>query len=121
MGEKRKEEDRLETTGPLGRPQGSNTELADVEAECQSTLRALEREGAAPDPFLLYLRGLALADLNRSEDAVQCMARSLQLYPCNWSCWHSLMVRVCACMNHTLHISLTSMLTLNTFRLIHTH
>lgn len=96
LGEKKRDEDRLEASGPLGRPQGANTELDAVESGCQVAMASLKRQGvnSGEDPFLLYLRGLALSDLQRTDEAIACLARSLHLYPCNWGAWQALVVRI---------------------------
>ncbi|KXZ55829.1 hypothetical protein GPECTOR_2g1380 [Gonium pectorale] len=105
-GEKRREEERIEKGGPLGRaPELLNPELEGLEAELGKALAPLPGEDAGGgtgggsggggggegnlrgDPFLLYLHGLVLAGRGRVAEALEALAASLRAYPVNWSAW----------------------------------
>ncbi|KAI3429609.1 hypothetical protein D9Q98_005695 [Chlorella vulgaris] len=86
-GEKRKEEERIESKGG-GAAEASttcNVDLDSLEAELQQLVAAGRADG-----FLLYLLGLVLADREKKEEARQVLAASVTAYPCNWSAWLAL-------------------------------
>ncbi|EIE22594.1 TPR-like protein [Coccomyxa subellipsoidea C-169] len=85
-GEKRKEEERIESAGLLGKEGAANKELELLESE----LQAATRDPQTADPFLLYLYGLVLSDRERRAEAREALLRSVHGYPCNWSAWQAL-------------------------------
>ncbi|CAE6467973.1 unnamed protein product [Rhizoctonia solani] len=42
------------------------------------------------EPFLLFLKGVILARMNRRPEATEALIRSAKAYPWNWSCWKQL-------------------------------
>ncbi|EFN59736.1 hypothetical protein CHLNCDRAFT_133336 [Chlorella variabilis] len=89
-GEKRKEEERIESKAAGEAAAAANTELDGLEGELQALVAAGQADG-----FLLYLLGLVLADREKKEEARQALAASVTAYPCNWSAWLALQ-SVCA-------------------------
>lgn len=86
-GEKRKEEERVENGGPLGKEGVSNKDLEAVETE----LSTARQQGTA-DPFALYLYGMVLIDKEQKGEAQACLLESVTAYPCNWGAWQALQV-----------------------------
>lgn len=81
-GEKRKEEEIVETAGPLGKVDVSNSELPALE----QTLGSAFSQGRL-DAFGAYLYGTILADRERKEDAMEALCASVTAFPWNWSAW----------------------------------
>lgn len=81
-GEKRKEEEIIESAGPLGRSDAINPELAGLEQELNRLYvkRTL-------DPFGIYLYGVVLHELDRKAEAQAALCMSVNAYPWNWSAW----------------------------------
>ncbi|CAG9463951.1 unnamed protein product [Pedinophyceae sp. YPF-701] len=96
-GEKRRKEEQVERTGPLGRVSTSNRHLSAIEADICSelglspgqlvSLPSSSQQGPSTDPFLLYMFGLVLTDLGKLDDALVVLLRSVSLYPCHWGAW----------------------------------
>ncbi|CAE7192341.1 unnamed protein product [Rhizoctonia solani] len=42
------------------------------------------------EPFLLFLKGVILARMNKRPEATEALIRSAKAYPWNWSCWKQL-------------------------------
>ncbi|UZJ51924.1 hypothetical protein CBS101457_001244 [Exobasidium rhododendri] len=42
------------------------------------------------DPFLLFLKGILFRKLNKRIEAMDCILRSLEVFPYNWSAWQEL-------------------------------
>ncbi|CAE6360446.1 unnamed protein product [Rhizoctonia solani] len=57
-----------------------NTDLVDL-------LELLKND---TEPFLLFLKGVILARMNRRPEATEALIRSAKAYPWNWSCWKQL-------------------------------
>ncbi|GIL54052.1 hypothetical protein Vafri_9607 [Volvox africanus] len=111
-GEKRREEERVEKGGPMGRGSDARnpeldavetalmTELGLTEAMVAGASSPLPGEAAAAaatgvavggpaqrDPFLLYLYGIVMSERGRTAGALDALVQSLRSYPCNWSAW----------------------------------
>jgi len=86
-GEKRKNEEMVEISGPLGHCDVANQELPALEAE----LRLLRDGSAVVDPFCLFLHGLVLREVEKKAEAVDALVLSLQAFPCNWEAWQALL------------------------------
>ncbi|GLC48040.1 anaphase-promoting complex component apc8 [Pleodorina starrii] len=106
-GEKRREEERVEKGGPMGRGSDAlNPELDALETALTAELGLTEAAAAAgggggaaaaaaagdggaqqQDPFLLYLYGIVLSGRGRTMEALDALVLSLRAYPCNWSAW----------------------------------
>lgn len=86
-GEKRKEQERVENSGPLGKEDINNKDLETVETE----LSAARQNGTA-DSFALYLYGLVLIDKEQKAEAQACLLESVTAFPCNWGAWQALQV-----------------------------
>ena len=99
-GDKRKEEEIIETGGPLGRGGAANEETPALE----QTLRS-KFEGGSLDAFGLYVYGRVLRDCERKEEARDMLQASVNEYPWNWSAWMEL--QVCAS-DHVYLYQLTS-------------
>ncbi|KAK9814160.1 hypothetical protein WJX72_001350 [[Myrmecia] bisecta] len=84
-GEKRKEEERVETSGPLGCGNACNKDLDVLEAELCAAC-----QGGNPDSFIAYLYGLVLADRERKSEARALLLASISGYPCHWGAWQAL-------------------------------
>ncbi|KAF8590891.1 cell division control protein 23 [Ramaria rubella] len=52
-----------------------------------SLLKLLDAVGTTDDPFLLFLKGLLFQRVMRRAEALECLIRSINLYPWNWSAW----------------------------------
>lgn len=97
-GEKRKEEEIIESAGPLGRSDAVNPELAGLEQEL-SRLHAKRNL----DPFGIYLYGVVLHELDRKSEARAALCMSVNAYPWNWSAWLELQA---LCSDHDNLLSL---------------
>ena len=86
-GEKRKEEDMVDLTGPLGRSEAVNLELVSLEQE----LSSLYRTGTL-DAFGVYLYGVVLRERDKQAEACVMLCASVNSYPWNWSAWLELQV-----------------------------
>ncbi|KAL3158903.1 anaphase-promoting complex component apc8 [Trebouxia sp. C0010 RCD-2024] len=86
-GEKRKEEERVENGGPLGKEDVTNKDIEAVEAELSNA-----RQQGSADAFALYLYGLVLIDKEQKAEAQACLLESVTAYPCNWAAWQALQV-----------------------------
>jgi anaphase-promoting complex subunit 8 len=74
-GESRREEDRIEAAGPLGRSTSRNKELEEIEREAKAC-----RLAHGPDAFVLYMEGMAMCDMGKKEAAARtlCEVRELK-------------------------------------------
>lgn len=87
-GEKRREEARMEESGPLGKNIVQNRELGRIE----SLLRS--HPAAGSDGLCLYLLGVILAQRLQRKEAVAVLLQSLNIFPCNWSAWQALQTQL---------------------------
>lgn len=94
-GDKRKEEEIIETGGALGRGGAANEETPALEQTLQSKF-----EGGSLDAFGLYVYGRVLRDRERKEEARDMLQASVNEYPWNWSAWMELQV----CASDHLHV-----------------
>ncbi|QRV94350.1 anaphase-promoting complex subunit 8 [Ceratobasidium sp. AG-Ba] len=62
-------------------------ELAAVNPELVNLLALVQND---TEPFLLFLKGVLLARMNRRPEATEALIRSVKAYPWNWSCWKQL-------------------------------
>lgn len=53
-------------------------------------LKELELLKPFNDPFLLYLNGVVLLKIQKTNEAQQLLYQSISIYPFNWSCWKEL-------------------------------
>ncbi|KAF8061421.1 APC8 [Scenedesmus sp. PABB004] len=86
-GERRREEERVELSGPLGNAATVNQNLDQVVAELEGGAAggALAGDGAA-----LYLRALCEIDRDHRDSARQLLVAAVTAMPCNWSAWQAL-------------------------------
>ena len=74
--------------------------------EYLTTIRqGIEALGDAADGFLLYVLGLALAELKDEEAANRVFVAAVHKYPCNWSAWRGLQA-ICATQDTAADLSL---------------
>ncbi|KAG8726869.1 Anaphase-promoting complex subunit 23, partial [Ceratobasidium sp. 428] len=62
-------------------------ETAAVNPELVNLLALVQND---TEPFLLFLKGVLLARMNRRPEATEALIRSAKSYPWNWSCWKQL-------------------------------
>jgi anaphase-promoting complex subunit 8 len=94
-GEKRKEEEQLETADQLQRAQVTNTELKYLSQQFGKLytehVQSIKTNGAPVlDGHCLYLYGIVLRELDRKADARAVLVHSVNAYPWNWSAWQTL-------------------------------
>ncbi|KIJ40939.1 hypothetical protein M422DRAFT_60533 [Sphaerobolus stellatus SS14] len=53
----------------------------------QTLLKLIDDIGETDDPFLLFLKGLLFHRVLRRAEALECLTRSINIYPWNWSAW----------------------------------
>ncbi|KAI8473690.1 MAG: hypothetical protein J3K34DRAFT_518801 [Monoraphidium minutum] len=80
-GEKRREEERVQKSGPLGSARPPNGELSSVEALLQPCDGGGGGGGGG---------GPAEEDAGREDEARALLAKSVTLYPCHWGAWQAL-------------------------------
>lgn len=88
-GERRKEEESLETSGPLGRCDTVNPELQSLEDDLTEA-----SEKGELDAFGNFLFGMVLKQRSKPEMARKAFILSLQEFPCNWNAWMQLQVKI---------------------------
>ncbi|ELU37679.1 cell division control protein 23 [Rhizoctonia solani AG-1 IA] len=79
--------DKLKMSGnpnPVGTREQEN---GAVNADLVDLLALLKND---TEPFLLFLKGVILARMNRRPEATEALIRSAKAYPWNWSCWKQL-------------------------------
>lgn len=80
-GEKRKEEETMENESKTT-IKAINKELPDIYSEILSS--------KSNDPFLKYLLGIVLKEMNRKNEAISFFIQSVNTYPLLWSSWDEL-------------------------------
>ncbi|WIA34840.1 hypothetical protein OEZ86_013138 [Tetradesmus obliquus] len=86
-GEKRKEEQRVEASGPLGSAVTANPHLDQVSAELEAATAAGLLAG---DGYALYLQALLAIEQDHKPWARQLLVQSLNACPCHWGAWQAL-------------------------------
>jgi anaphase-promoting complex subunit 8 len=94
-GEKRKEEELMETKDPLQQCQVVNKSLKTIEDELHPVYGSLIDGKASAhgipealgDAYLLHLYGVVLTRLRKKEEARTILLVSVRCYPWNWSAW----------------------------------
>lgn len=85
-GEQRKEQERIEKSGPLGKADVANKELDLVEQQLRGSMKASQ----PPDGLCMYLLGVICAERGQKHDAQMALCESLRMMPCNWAAWQAL-------------------------------
>merc|ERR1719461_1231534 len=85
LGEKRKEEAKLETECLIKRQQVVNCELPKIKRAMSARMQAGNLDG-----FSYWLYALALKDTGEDNEARTALLQSIQKYPYNWSAWRTL-------------------------------
>eukprot|EP00883_Tetradesmus_obliquus_P015588 jgi/Sobl393_1/8739/SZX78120.1 len=86
-GEKRKEEQHVEASGPLGSAVTANPHLDQVSAELEAATAAGLLAG---DGYALYLQALLAIERDHKPWARQLLVQSLTACPCHWGAWQAL-------------------------------
>ncbi|KAF6260843.1 POT family-domain-containing protein [Scenedesmus sp. NREL 46B-D3] len=85
-GERRKEEERIEASGPLGSAVTANPHLDQVAAELEAAAAAGLLAG---DGYALYLQALLEIERDHKPWARQLLVQSLNACPCHWGAWQA--------------------------------
>ena len=88
VGEKRKEEEILESNNQLEKSQIVNEKLQELMDNINK--REKEIKNNELDGFHYYIKGIILRELNRDKESIESLIKSVNIFPYNWSAWRSL-------------------------------
>lgn len=86
VGEQRKEEERSESNNQLEKTQVMNKNLREI----MDKIKKKEESKHRLDTFHYFIKGVALRELNRDNEAIEALIHCVNIFPFNWSAWRSL-------------------------------